>query len=217
MFSWGQRKTLYRLSQAIKPRANKSQSRANQEPTPITIPTDYKPSTKHTYKHTAPSIADIIKWNSSTDTEPKAVQWQTKAQAEQSRAEEQSRAKEQTAESKINNGTLWAEYTAHFSELRYKLHQANPNRQTLDRLTPKEIEHYYTKLTKHRQKLQERANRKARAEEQSRARAEQNRKKAYYKTVIFNYRHNITAEQRAIFDRLSFTAQVKKALADKTA
>lgn len=210
-----QRKTLYRLSQTIKPRAT-AKSRADQEPTPIIIPSDYKTTAEHTYKHTAQTIADIVKWHSTADNE-KAIQWQTHEQAEESRAEEQSRAKEQTAESKINNGTLWAEYTAHFSELRYKLHQANPNRQTLDRLTPKEIEHYYTKLNKHREKVRARAEHQAKAEQMQKARAEQDRKTAYYKTVVFNYRHEITAEDRKVFDRLPFKAQVQKALAEKTA
>ena len=210
-----QRKTLYRLSQAIKPRATAKSNR--QELTPILIPTDYKTTTEHTYTHTAPSIADIVKWHTDTTAEPKAIQWQTKAQAEESKARARAEAEEQAKESKINNGTLWAEYTAHFSELRYKLHQANPNRKTLDRLTPKEIEHYYTKLTKHRQRVKARADRRARAEQQAKARAEQDRKNEYYKILIFNYRHDITAEQRQVFDRLPFTAQVKKALAEKTA
>ena len=172
--------------------------------TPIIIPSDYKTTAEHTYTHTAPSIADMITWHTDTTAEVKAVQWQTKAQAEQSRAEEQSRAKEQTAESKINNDTLWAEYTAHFSELRHTLHQANPNRQTLDRLTPKELEHYCTKLTKHRQRVGARAESQSRAEQRAKAEQERAKQKALADLIRNNEIHRAKDTAREELNRQGY-------------
>lgn len=192
-----QRKTLYRLSQAIKPRATaKSQAPTKAEPR-----------------------ADLIKWaeqSHQTEQITNIVKWYTESQAEQIRADEQSRAKAQAQESTIDNTTATAQYYGHIAELRYIIQQAT-NGATAQTLTDEEIRATAKRLEKHRAKADRKSKGRARAEQLKKAQAEQDRKTAYYKTVIFNYRHYITAEDRKAFDRLPFKAQVKKALTNKTA
>ena len=156
-----QRKTLYRLSQAIKPRATaKGKAEPKAEPRADLVKWAEQ-------SHQAEQIADIIKWY-------------THEEAEQVKAEAKSRP--QTEEQKalaekygVDNTTDRAKQNGHLAELRYIIQQAT-DKATAQRLTAEELEKLTARLTKHKAKADRKSKGKARAE--AIARAEEERAKA---------------------------------------